>query len=1805
MGEGILYNIDSVSSQAISGGHIVTTYTATADADVINKEYFDDNIQSASLKGNLAGNLSGNSYTYGLDDMDFLSSQAISSSRIIGDVHLPYRITIYKDTGSNTTYARDNYNGAIISSANGNDSGVFQYAIDSILGKSQTSNVVSMFVKSVTGHNTNSAFNDYDYVFSSSIGVSGGIILQSDYACFRFSSLTGPLFKLRPSIRTEPYFGHMIIAGGRGKAGNTFIDANHTKLSVECIRDRASRPPETFIKLSGAAYWSHIRDIHIAGPRYGIDINGVSNAVRISNCDFGQTLAYKIRASGGALSHLIIEDCWMEGHPSGCVYVYDADKVEIKGCYFSFSNHDAVNRDCIYLENSKHNNIHHNYIGLNDDKEVGIKIGSTTYGSLINNNIFGPKEGGEEIHCIVFTSGSAGTRRAIIDANKVQYDGVANGPNYFLSGETLIECSIQNNVIESTTRPSNSGNAIYLIDSYRNLIQGNLIYDYETPIKISGVGKGNLITDNYIYDGLPDVTAEDLVNWMEMGSQQTNDAFDFKPYIYSSSSKRYLEYYDGNNHWQTQFFNDGDNPTFLNISSQTISSQKISGGSYNIPMTADQIIYRDGDIYCCRSGRDGSILATNNDASTLFNSVLSPYIYTYVASGIYNISSTIQVKNHSKLYGAGPSTRFELAEGSYDAFNISGDRASGYQYRHRDTVLGNFNVDLPDPAYHWYSGNVVHFECKTSDYDWKNHRSIRNAWVEKINIYCTGEDDEWVTYTQSGSTGLKYSVTGNRGTIYFCYARDLYMHGVGTGIHLYTCTGNLSNLSEITTIQFKNILFWKPIIGINFDNNLSRGGHDPDNVYMKNCVFENMNMQCGYNTTDGYKNISNGGHRFINCNITDYHSCTNPNYAISIYSGTTYTDFIITPAAFSTPSYFYDSGSYTNYVGRARTYLSTLDVGPYFDITGSATTFRIGVNRSGWLYVRDLQQGSAYPFIIEDNVPDYGLVLNTDDNGNPSLQIGADNINRDEIDHYHLWISGIASGQSFVGGKFTANDYISGIGVYADWISGNNSNLTTAIGGGSLISNLDGDSYTYGLDDMDFLSSQAISGGTYRGLPVSYKYIINTDDDNKTYFLYDNGYLVSTSTTGKVDDILEYTCGLCRTEGHGNIFINEGDYKLSGLFWIPDNVTIIGTGDSTMFYGDMGSNSEIIVSGSNILLRDFSFSGCMRIAGRTFRTADKVLENITFENLHGKNVNVSGQRYEVFEQHAGYNGMRAYGALDGVFIFYLMADSKVRNVYYNNCSVISSTAHGFELRGGRDTASGSFYNVHYNDCLAQGITMMNVGSGNGLIYGPGYDPNEVVKLSKDIFFNNCIAKNCYRLGFHLENYANNPTFNINYINCVAEDCGRAREYFQGGEYDSYAGSYYIHSGCTMVGCKSIRPRRYGVWASNGGIIRDCYFEGYNNGTIDDQYGIYALGDYKPSNRFIIENSLFRSLYGLGIYVLQSSGSQVKGNHFYDIGKDGNANKYAIDLGSSTGGFTIDNNTIYMATNAGADSMAIFVRGNKHTITNNKVMYSPKYGIYALSGDDQIYSENMIFNCGAAGLSTGTGTNRHTITNNNIRDITGIGINVRSNDCIVTNNTVRNTSSYAINADSPYTHNIISNNNVSGETMSINDKTHSRITDNIGYATPHYSSQGIYADWVSGNNTNLVGASNYIKDNADDSTSGLLTSTGGGFRTTTGGVSGAKMSGGTIYGHHRYILQTKTANYSAVAGEYVLASNSITIKLPDSHSSGDNITVKNIGTGTVTVSGQSGDTIDGDVDYDMQFQYESVTVVSDGTNWYII
>jgi hypothetical protein len=96
---------------------------------------------------------------------------------------------------------------------------------------------------------------------------------------------------------------------------------------------------------------------------------------------------------------------------------------------------------------------------------------------------------------------------------------------------------------------------------------------------------------------------------------------------------------------------------------------------------------------------------------------------------------------------------------------------------------------------------------------------------------------------------------------------------------------------------------------------------------------------------------------------------------------------------------------------------------------------------------------------------------------------------------------------------------------------------------------------------------------------------------------------------------------------------------------------------------------------------------------------------------------------------------------------------------------------------------------------------------------------------------------------------------------------------------------------------------------------------------------------------------------------------------------------------------------------------------------------------------------------------------------------------------------------------------------------------------------------------------------------------------------------------TMWGGCALMLRKKTVNYALGIDNVIIASRSTTQTLPASHSIGDTYTVKRYDDGTsngaITVATADSDTIDGESSYSIDLNKDSVTVVSDGTNWFII
>jgi len=111
------------------------------------------------------------------------------------------------------------------------------------------------------------------------------------------------------------------------------------------------------------------------------------------------------------------------------------------------------------------------------------------------------------------------------------------------------------------------------------------------------------------------------------------------------------------------------------------------------------------------------------------------------------------------------------------------------------------------------------------------------------------------------------------------------------------------------------------------------------------------------------------------------------------------------------------------------------------------------------------------------------------------------------------------------------------------------------------------------------------------------------------------------------------------------------------------------------------------------------------------------------------------------------------------------------------------------------------------------------------------------------------------------------------------------------------------------------------------------------------------------------------------------------------------------------------------------------------------------------------------------------------------------------------------------------------------------------------------------------------------------TSGYLIKTGAGSWT---------LDTSTHYSRIISVITTNTvATFNSGVDYVYLASNTISVTLPTAVANQSIYTVKNKGTGVITINTTSSQTIDGSVSITLPVQYEAVSLVSDGSNWNII
>lgn len=93
---------------------------------------------------------------------------------------------------------------------------------------------------------------------------------------------------------------------------------------------------------------------------------------------------------------------------------------------------------------------------------------------------------------------------------------------------------------------------------------------------------------------------------------------------------------------------------------------------------------------------------------------------------------------------------------------------------------------------------------------------------------------------------------------------------------------------------------------------------------------------------------------------------------------------------------------------------------------------------------------------------------------------------------------------------------------------------------------------------------------------------------------------------------------------------------------------------------------------------------------------------------------------------------------------------------------------------------------------------------------------------------------------------------------------------------------------------------------------------------------------------------------------------------------------------------------------------------------------------------------------------------------------------------------------------------------------------------------------------------------------------------------------------TVSGNITLSYVSKTANYTLTSTDtWVKCDGTFTITLPTAIGiTGKQYIISNVGTGVITVDANGSQTIQGDLTQDI-YQYESLTIASDGANWIVI
>lgn len=380
------------------------------------------------------------------------------------------------------------------------------------------------------------------------------------------------------------------------------------------------------------------------------------------------------------------------------------------------------------------------------------------------------------------------------------------------------------------------------------------------------------------------------------------------------------------------------------------------------------------------------------------------------------------------------------------------------------------------------------------------------------------------------------------------------------------------------------------------------------------------------------------------------------------------------------------------------------------------------------------------------------------------------------------------------------------------------------------------------------------------------------------------------------------------------------------------------------------------------------------------------------------------------------------------------------------------------------------------------------------------------------------------------------------------------------------------------------------------IFRDFYLDhGTNNARTD---GIKLDAE---TSGVEVEDTIIRNVYcyhaSQGVYSSYATRIMCYSSIFEDMSYAGVHYHYEHH-GAIIGNYFRKDTTCIMAARVIADNVLEHVSGGHKilggnygcVIANNHLYACSGYhciqphGSFAMgTGTTDIIVNNIIFDCDAVGIYTNYegAMPKTVIANNRIEEAGYHGIQVDASNCVVENNVIINPSQYetgccGIVLEGDATKNVVRNNFIYSDADQKPDYGIRERTKDT--AAPDYNIyEGNYIEGVVVTAIELLGEHSLVRNN---------------------------------YGHTT--TKTITADHSMTWADEVLlvdaSGGAVTVTLPDPAAYPDVwITIKKIDSSSnaVTINPHGSETIDGAASQSLSTENAFLTLVSDGTNWYVV